>query len=193
MQLTDLLSKYWTDAEARDRFHEFAHAELSRLAGACLKSVGPGRALDTQALIGEAYLRLFGGAEVRWESRVHFYSFMYRTMKNVLIDQHRRQMAAKRGGGVLHFPVKESDNVAHDPLAENILVLDLLEGFARESSLTARITGLVLCEQQTLPEVVEILKREEGSKLTLRDVEKHWHYAEAQLQRRLMERRRGGA
>jgi hypothetical protein len=47
--------------------------ELRKLAAQRLAQEKPGQTLQTTALVHEAYLRLAGGDEPRWENRRHFF------------------------------------------------------------------------------------------------------------------------
>src|SRR5262249_16798266 len=48
--------------------------ELRRLAQSHLRRQSSGHTLQATALVHEAYLRLVGGGESRWESRAHFFA-----------------------------------------------------------------------------------------------------------------------
>ena len=56
--------------------------------------------LSTTDLVHEAYLALFGNAELAWGDRGHFFAYAAKTMRHILIDRARRRLADKRGGDV---------------------------------------------------------------------------------------------
>ena len=74
------------------------YAELHRLAHHHMRAEGPGRTLQTTALVNEAYLRLVDTRRVRWQSRAHFLGVAAQAMRRVLVDAARARVARKRGG-----------------------------------------------------------------------------------------------
>ena len=48
-----------------------------------------GHTLQTTALIHEAYLRLVGQEEKRWENRAHFFGVAAQAMRHILVDYAR--------------------------------------------------------------------------------------------------------
>jgi RNA polymerase sigma factor (TIGR02999 family) len=77
-----------------DELKALARAHLSREAGG-----GRGMTLQATALVHEAYLRLVGGDEVRWNSRGHFFAAAARAMRRILVERARRVATPKHGGG----------------------------------------------------------------------------------------------
>ena len=80
--------------------------QLRRLARTLLRGQRPGHTLQPTALVHEAYVKVFGGAEPQFADRVHFLAVMARVMRQVLVDHARAQGAAKRGGAK-PLPLKE--------------------------------------------------------------------------------------
>ncbi len=87
------------DARAADELLPLVYDELRRLAAAHLAREPSGITLQPTALVHEAYLRLLGGENVRWEGRGHFFGAAARAMRNILVDRARRRAAEKHGGG----------------------------------------------------------------------------------------------
>ena len=52
--------------------------------------------LQPTALVHEAYLRLIGEQDVRWEDRGHFFGIAARAMRQILVDHARKRGAGKR-------------------------------------------------------------------------------------------------
>ena len=77
------------DGAARDRLLGHVHEDLRRIARAELSRHRRGDTLNTQALVNEAYLKLFGGAAATFENRKHFFATAARAMRQVLIDHSR--------------------------------------------------------------------------------------------------------
>ena len=126
------------DASAAAALFEATYDELRRLAG----RVRRGRAsatLNTTALVHEAYLRLAEGAAA--ESRAHFLAIAAKAMRHVVVDDARRRLAVKRGGGVEHVALRET-LVGEGP-APDLLALD--EALDRLAEVDARAAAVVEC------------------------------------------------
>ena len=87
------------DGAARDRLLGHVHEDLRRIARAELSRHRRGDTLNTQALVNEAYLKLFGGAAATFENRKHFFATAARAMRQVVIDYARAKLADCRGSG----------------------------------------------------------------------------------------------
>jgi RNA polymerase sigma factor (TIGR02999 family) len=65
--------------------------------------------LPPAALVHEAFVKLAVCARVDWRSRAHFYHGASRAMHQILVDEARQQVAAKRGGGKTRFGLDDID------------------------------------------------------------------------------------
>jgi DNA-directed RNA polymerase specialized sigma24 family protein len=74
--------------------------ELRRIAQHHLKRGRPDHALQSTALVHEAYLRLIKRGPTDVENRTHFMAVASRLMRQILVDHARRHRAVKRGGGL---------------------------------------------------------------------------------------------
>ncbi len=83
---------------AADELLPIVYDELRRLAGRYLRDEPANLTLQPTALVHEAYLRLVGTDDPRWENRAQFFSVAAQAMRRLLIDHARRRRAAKRGG-----------------------------------------------------------------------------------------------
>src|SRR5260370_39593208 len=99
--LTTLLGRWGTGTpDDRDRLLAAVHGELRRTAAAYMRRERPEHTLQPTALVNEAYLRLIGQRDVRWEHRAHFFGIAARVMRQILVDHARKRRARKRGMGV---------------------------------------------------------------------------------------------
>lgn len=97
--VTRLLGRWQDgDAQALEALMELAYGELKAVARGLLRDERAGHTLQPTALVHEAYLRLEGVRESRFENRRHFYGAAARCMRRVLVDHARRRNAHKRGG-----------------------------------------------------------------------------------------------
>ncbi len=98
-----------------DQLRAIAHRQLGR--GRSSKT------LATTALVNEAYLALFGEADLDWNDRGHFFAFAAKAMRNILIDRVRRRVAEKRGGEAPRVDIEDTQIVIDDDCVD-LLALD---------------------------------------------------------------------
>ena len=88
------------DPQTAEQLLPLVYDELKNLAAAKLARESPGQTLQATALVHEAYLRLIGvGADGRWNDRRHFFLAAAEAMRRILIDNARRKLSDKHGGG----------------------------------------------------------------------------------------------
>src|SRR3954452_9852078 len=71
--------------------------ELRRIAAQKMAREAPGHTLQPTALVHEAWLRLGGEENQRWDSRGHFFAAAAEAMRRILIEHARSKKAVKRG------------------------------------------------------------------------------------------------
>jgi RNA polymerase sigma factor (TIGR02999 family) len=141
--VTDLL-KQWADGDrgAFEALVPLVYGELNHIANRLLRSERANHTLETRALVHEAYLRLIDQSRMHWDSRTHFYGAAANVMRRVLVDQARRRLSDKRGGGAPHESLDLAIAVASEP-DMNILALDrALDAFAQIDPARARVVEL---------------------------------------------------
>src|SRR5579863_5808078 len=111
------------DSTALDRLLPLVYDELRHLAAAKLAHEAPGHTLQATALVHEAYLRLIGGAEPRFQTRGHFFTAAAEAMRRILIDRARSRGRQKRGGGARRLELNDLD-LASPPPDDDLLALD---------------------------------------------------------------------
>ena len=87
------------DPKAAAKLLPLVYGELRRLARAQMAQERAGHTLQATALVHDAYLRLMGGASVRWDNRRHFFVAAAEAMRRILVEHARRKKSSKRGGG----------------------------------------------------------------------------------------------
>src|SRR5215470_13588641 len=87
------------EGHAAEDLLPLVYAELRRLAAHKMASENPGQTLQPTALVHEAWLRLTGGAERKWNDRTHFFAAAAEAMRLILVDNARRKQAQRHGGG----------------------------------------------------------------------------------------------
>src|SRR5436309_12164046 len=98
-EVTQLLQA-WSDGnrQALEKLTPLVYKELHRLAKRYMARERPGHALQTTALVNEAYLRLIDWKSARWQNRAHFFAVSAQLMRRILVDFARSRRQAKRGG-----------------------------------------------------------------------------------------------
>ena len=111
------------DPEAARELLPMVYEELRNLARARLRHEAPGQTLQPTALVHEAYLRLVGNDDPGWDGRGHFFAAAAQAMRQILVEQARRKMAMKRGGGRARVPVEQAEPTLEPP-SEDVLAVD---------------------------------------------------------------------
>ncbi|NOT29026.1 MAG: hypothetical protein HOP15_01105, partial [Planctomycetes bacterium] len=78
-----------TNALPSEELLPLLYAELRELARRRLQGEGPGQTLQATALVHEAYLRLVGAEDPRWDGRAHFFAAAAEAMRRVLVERAR--------------------------------------------------------------------------------------------------------
>ena len=151
------------------------YEELRRLAAHKLASEAPGQTLQTTALVHEAWLRLAGPAESRWQNRTHFLAAAAEAMRHILIDRARRKNRVRHGGGLTRVNL---DNVDLATAADDETLLrvdEALTKFAAEDPVKAELVKLRYFVGLSIPEAAQALGMSEST------AKRAWAYARAWL------------
>ena len=63
---------------------------------------------QTTALVSEAYMKLVGQRDVEWQNRAHFFAIAAQVMRRILVDNARRELRVKHGGGAAAASLDEA-------------------------------------------------------------------------------------
>ena len=117
-------------------------------------------ALQTTALVNEAFLKLIDQRRVDWRNRAHFFAIAARLMRRILLDDARHHLRAKRGGRHVQVPFDDVTPAAEGAKVDAVDVLELdralteLEGLDPDQS---RIVELRFFGGLTVEETAEVL------------------------------------
>ncbi len=165
-------------AGAADRLFAHVYDDLRQVARQHLQKHRAG-VLQATALVNAAYERLASREALNAADRRHLFYLFGRAMHDVLVEQVRRDLAEKRGGGLKQVPLLE---VTVEGSSRRIDLLDLQEALA-ELSLAdpdaARIVMLRFYAGLTLEESAT------AADLTFAVARRHWEYAKAWMHERL--------
>jgi len=163
------------DRRAADELLPLVYEELRRLAGQKMARESPGHTLQPTALVHEAWLRLGGEENQRWDSRGHFFAAAAEAMRRILIEHARSKKAVKRG---VDFERVNFENVDVAILAEGkefLLLNDALEKLEREDPEAAQVVKLRFFDGLTNEEAGKVLG------VTDRTSKRYWTFARAWL------------
>ena len=149
--------------------------ELRRLAAAKMAHERPDQTLQPTALVHEAWLRLVGNEEQKWNGRAHFFGAAAEAMRRILIENARRKAAARHGGGQARLDINQIDIATTAPDDELLAVSDALEKFAVHDSQMAELVKLRYFVGLTTEHAAEVLG------ISVRTGERWWSYSRAWL------------
>jgi RNA polymerase sigma-70 factor, ECF subfamily len=152
------------DQTALDRLTPLVYDELRRIARRHMRNQGGGHALQTTALVHEAYVHLMDAKPANWQDRAHFFAASAQIMRRILIDLARAHDAQKRGGGV--GPIDHSTPVNLDELPSptsdrsgELLALDeALTRLEQMDGRKAKVIELRFFGGLSVEETAEVLK-----------------------------------
>jgi RNA polymerase sigma factor (TIGR02999 family) len=177
-QITKILSDIRAgEKAASNELIEAVYSDLRGMAHGIFASERPDHTLQPTALVHEAWLRIFSGAEVDWRDRSHFYAVAACQMRRILVDHGREFRAAKRGNGL---KVVLDENQASPSNACEIGEVDeLLDRLARSDPEAAKVVEMKFFAGMTDEEVAAELGCSHSS------VRRHWAFAKAWLVRQM--------
>jgi RNA polymerase sigma factor (TIGR02999 family) len=152
-EVTRLLRRWREgDTKALAELMPLVYDDLCRLARTLLRQEEEDPALQQSALVHEIYLRLHGIHAPGWDTRAHFYAFVSRVMRQILVDHARTRKRTKRGQGVRHLPLEEAVDQAAPDGAERRALSEALQTLERLHPQRGRIVELRYFEGLTTEE-----------------------------------------
>src|SRR5262245_22845669 len=163
------------DPKAAEELLPLVYGELRRLAAAKMAREAPGQTLQPTALVHEAWLRLVGDSQPKWQNRVHFLGAAAEAMRRVLVENARRKLRLKRGGQQERVEWQESAIAAPAEDEKIVQVDDALEALAAEDPQKAEIVKLRFFAGLGHEEIAALLEINEKT------VRRHWELAKVRL------------
>lgn len=168
------------DEQALEELTPLLYEELHRMAHQYIRRERGSHALQTTALVNEAYVRLIQWRNVRWQNRAQFLGVSARLMRRILVDFARSRSYRKRGGGILMVvPLDESSTASPDRAREIVALDEALQTLSIIDPRKSQIVELRFFGGLTLEETAEVLK------VSSRTVVREWDLAKAWLRREL--------
>lgn len=180
-EITGLLQQWQGGSrQAFDRLIPLVYDELKVIASRRLASEWRDNALDTTALVNEAYLKLVGQRAVEWQNRAHFFAIAAQLMRRIVVDNARRRLSQKRGSGGVAVPLDDLPAPQQPVGAVDILALDgALGGLERLDPDLARLVELRFFGGMTVEQTAQVLGRSPAT------IKREWALAKGWLHRAL--------
>ena len=163
------------DSKATDELLPLVYEELRRLAAQKMANEAAGHTLQPTALVHEAWLRLAGAENQRWDGRGHFFAAAAESMRRILIERARRKKALKRGGDLKPVNLDDVDVAALADGDTLLLINDALEKLEKEDPDAAQVVKLRFFAGLTNEEAGQSLG------VTGRTAKRYWTFARAWL------------
>ena len=145
------------DEHALDALIPIVYKELHRLAKYHMNKERPDHTLQASALVNEAYLRLLGYKDVRWQNRHHFFAAAAQVMRRVLVDYARSRKYMKRGGGARMVSLEEAALLSECRSDELIALDDALTDLAAIAPRKVQVVELKYFVGFSIEEIAEVL------------------------------------
>lgn len=169
------------DPKAAEELLPLIYGELRRLAAHKMANEAPGQTLQPTALVHEAWLRLNDSTRQEWHGREHFFSAAAEAMRRILVENARRKMRVRHGGGlqrvegeVFDLPIAQDDEKC-------LRVNEALEQLAAADPRKAEVVKMRVFAGLRVQEIAVILNSSEKT------VQRDWTFAKAWLTRELRE------
>ncbi len=167
------------DPKAADELLPLVYAELRKLAAYKMAHLATGHTLQPTALVHEVWLRLVGNDNPAFESRAHFFAAAAEAMRHLLIDNARRKLARRHGGGQQRVDLGNVDIAMPADEDHLLAVNDALDKLAARNPIEGDVVKLRFFVGMTVEESAEVLG------LSERTVKQYWSHAKTWLYREI--------
>ena len=159
------------DPTAAEKLLNIVYEELRRLAASKMAKESPGQTLQPTALVHEAWLRLVGANNPKFENRAHFFAAAAEAMRRILIDRARRKLTERHGGRVERVEFNEHDLTAEQADEQLLAVHGVVDKLALEHPRQAEVVKLRYFAGMTNEETAQVLG------VSVATVKNYWTFA----------------
>jgi RNA polymerase sigma factor (TIGR02999 family) len=174
-EITQILLSPQGDGCDSEELMPLVYNDLRRMAAARMASEAQGQTLQPTALVHDAWLRMFGNGDRRWQNRGHFFGEATEAMRRILIERARRKSRLKHGHGWVRLDIDDLSLAEATPDDKVLLINEALEHLEAEDPERAKVVVMKFFGGLTNQEVAKILGVAE------RTVERQWAFAKAWL------------
>jgi RNA polymerase sigma-70 factor, ECF subfamily len=123
-EVTQLLRAWQSgEREALDRLIPLVYEELRVIASRVASQEWRNGSMQTTALVNEAFMKLVDQRSADWQNRAHFFAIAAQVMRRILLDDARRRLREKRGGGTVTISI---DQLSPSPSAAAVDMVDII-------------------------------------------------------------------
>jgi RNA polymerase sigma factor (TIGR02999 family) len=163
------------DPKAADQLLPLVYGELRKLAASKMARESPNQTLQPTALVHEAWLRMVGEANPKFDGRAHVFAAAAEAMRRILIDKARRKHALRHGGGQQRIDLDDVDVASPADDDQLLAINDALDKLAATNAVQAEVVKLRYFVGMTNAEAAQALG------LSERTVNNYWSHARAWL------------
>jgi RNA polymerase sigma factor (TIGR02999 family) len=167
------------DPKAADELLPLVYGELRKLASSKMANEAPNQTLQPTALVHEAWLRLVGNVNPKFDGRAHFFGAAAEAMRRILIDKARRKKAIRHGGDQQRVEFEGLEVVAPVDDDQLLAINDALDKLTAQNKIEAELVKLRFFVGLTLEEAAEVLG------ISARTADNYWAHARAWLFREI--------
>ncbi len=169
------------DPKVAEELLLLVYEELRRLAAHKMANEAAAQTLQPTALVHEAWLRLAESTRQDWRGREHFFSAAAEAMRRILVENARRKLRRRHGGGLQRVDFDAVDlPIAHDD-EKCLRVNEALEHLAATDPRKAEVVKMRVFVGLQVQEIAGVLNASEKT------VQRDWQFAKAWLSRQLKE------
>jgi RNA polymerase sigma factor (TIGR02999 family) len=179
VDVTTLLNKLADgDQDAGAQLIPLVYDELRRLAARRLRQERPNHTLQATALVHEAYLKLAGQRNAKWQNRAQFFGVASQAMRRILVDYARGQQRIRRGGKQQKVVLEDVLLISPARADELLAVNESLSKLEKFDPRQARIVELRYFGGLTIEEIAEVIGVTARTISRELDVAKAWLFGE---------------
>ena len=145
------------DPKAADELLPLVYEELRKLAAHRMASEASGHTLQATALVHEAWMRLVGSENPKFDGRAHFFAAAAEAMRRILIDRARRKRAVRHGGGQERVELDQADFAIQKNDDQLLAMNDALDKLTAQNKMEAELVKLRYFVGMTTAQAAEVL------------------------------------
>src|SRR5713226_6976669 len=159
------------DPNAADKLLPLVYEELRKLAAHKMANEAAGQTLQPTALVHEAWMRLVGKENPKFQNRAHFFAAAAEAMRRILIENARRKRALRHGGGQQRVEFEQAELASASDDDQLLAVNDALDKLATQSKAEAEVVKLRFFVGMTVEEAADVLG------ISARTADNYWAHA----------------
>src|SRR5689334_21413927 len=145
------------DPKAAEELLPLVYEELRKLAAHRMANEAASHTLQPTALVHEAWMRLVGKENPKFENRAHFFAAAAEAMRRILIDKARRKRAIRHGGGYERVDLDKAELAFTVDDEQLLAVNEAIDKLAAQNKLEAELVKLRYFVGMTLEEAADVL------------------------------------